>query len=132
MRSRHHGVEDGHPRLLHSAGHACSARAKFRVSDREGSGRVVIVNEALAEKFFPDEDPIGRLLLTFDERGDRIIGVVANAAEAALTDGAVPARYMLYEQMPFVYAAGFRSCQGRLRATDSGRARPCALGHTVE
>jgi len=75
----------------------------FDVSDREGSGRVVIVNEALAEKFFPNEDPLGRLLLTFDERGERIIGVVANAAEAALTDGAVSARYVLYEQMPFVY-----------------------------
>jgi hypothetical protein len=75
----------------------------FDVSDREGSGRVVIVNEALAQKFFPNEDPLGRLLLTFDERGERIIGVVANAAEAALTDGAVPARYVLYEQMPFVY-----------------------------
>jgi putative ABC transport system permease protein len=75
----------------------------FDVSDREGSGRVVIVNEALVEKFFPNEDPLGRLLLTFDERGERIIGVVANAAEAALADGAVPARYLLYEQMPFVY-----------------------------
>jgi predicted permease len=75
----------------------------FDASDREGSGRVVIINEALAEKFFPNEDPLGRLLLTFDERGERIIGVVANAAEAALTDGSVPARYVLYEQMPFVY-----------------------------
>jgi predicted permease len=75
----------------------------FDASDRDGSGRVVIINEALAEKFFPNEDPLGRLLLTFDERGERIIGVVANAAESALTDGSVPARYVLYDQMPFVY-----------------------------
>jgi predicted permease len=75
----------------------------FDASDREGSGRVVIINEALAEKFFPNEDPIGRLLLTFDDGGERIIGVVANAAEAALTDGSVPTRYVPYEQMPFVY-----------------------------
>jgi putative ABC transport system permease protein len=74
----------------------------FDASDRDGSGRVVIINEALAEKFFPNEDPVGRVLLTFDG-GERIIGVVANAAEAALTDRSVPARYVLYEQMPFVY-----------------------------
>lgn len=75
----------------------------FDASDRDDSGRVVIINEALAEKFFPNEDPVGRVLLTFDG-GERIIGVVANAAEAALTDRSVPARYVLYEQMPFVYA----------------------------
>lgn len=77
----------------------------FDASDREGSGRVVIINEALAAKFFPGEDPIGRVLMTgFDDNGERIVGVVANAAEANLTDAAVPARYVLYEQMPFVYS----------------------------
>jgi predicted permease len=77
----------------------------FDASDRDGSNRVVIINAALAAKFFPDEDPIGRVLLTgLGEGGERIIGVVANAAEADLTDGVVPARYVLYEQMPFVYS----------------------------
>lgn len=79
----------------------------FDSSDREGSDRVVIINEALAAKFFPGEDPIGRVLLTGldqgTDRGERIIGVVANAAEAELTDTAVPARYMLYDQLPFMY-----------------------------
>jgi putative ABC transport system permease protein len=77
----------------------------FDASDREGSGRVVIINEALAAKFFPGEDPIGRVLMTgFDDNGERIVGVVGNAAEVNLTDAAVPARYVLYEQMPFVYS----------------------------
>jgi predicted permease len=75
----------------------------FDTSDRDGSARVTIINEALAEKFFPNEDPIGRVVLTLDTSGERIIGVVANAAESALTSGPVPARYVLYEQMPFVY-----------------------------
>lgn len=76
----------------------------FNTSDRETSERVVIVNDALATKYFPGEDPIGRVLLTgFDDRGERIIGVVGNAAEAELTDGPVPTRYMLYEQIPGVW-----------------------------
>jgi putative ABC transport system permease protein len=75
----------------------------FSASDRAGSERVVIVNEALAAKFFPNEDPIGQVLQTMDETGERIVGVVSNAAEATLVEGPVPARYVLYQQMPFVY-----------------------------
>jgi predicted permease len=72
----------------------------FQPSDRQNASRLVIINEALAAKFFPGEDPIGRVLQTFDEAGERIIGVVGNAAEANLTDAAVPARYMLFEHVP--------------------------------
>ena len=75
----------------------------FLPSDREGSEPVVIINEALAAKFFPGDDPLGRVVQTFGEPGERIIGIVGNAAEASLTDAPVPARYMLYQQMPFLY-----------------------------
>ena len=73
----------------------------FDSSDREGGERAVVINEALAAKFFPNEDPIGRVIFTgFGDDGERIIGVVANAAEATLRDVAVPARYMLTDQLP--------------------------------
>lgn len=76
----------------------------FDASDREGSDRVVVINEALAAKFFGGEDPIGRVLLTgFDNRGERVVGVVGNAAEADLKDAAVPARYMLYDHLPIAW-----------------------------
>ena len=96
-------------------------------SDREGSDRVVIINEALAAKFFPGEDPLGKVLQTFDERGERIVGVVGNAAEANLTDAPVPARYMLYEQMPIVYNQVSFVLRTESRRAILGIAR-CALG----
>jgi len=74
----------------------------FSPSDRASSERVVVINEALAAKFFPHEEPVGQVLVTFGDSGERIIGVVSNAAEARLRDGAVPARYMLWQQLPFV------------------------------
>jgi putative ABC transport system permease protein len=74
----------------------------FSPSDGEGSERVVVVNEALAARFFPGEDPLGKVLQTFGEPGERIVGVVANAAEADLRDPPVPARYVLYQQVPFL------------------------------
>ena len=75
----------------------------FLASDREGTDRVVIINEALAAKFFPGEDPLGKALQTFDDTGERIVGIVGNTAEANLTDAPVPARYMLFQQVPIVY-----------------------------
>jgi putative ABC transport system permease protein len=73
----------------------------FQPMDRADTERVVVVNEALAARFFGGENPLGRVLHTgFDERGERIIGIVENVAEGNLTDPAAPARYMLYEQVP--------------------------------
>jgi putative ABC transport system permease protein len=75
----------------------------FEPTDRAATERVVVVNEALAAKYFGSEDPIGRVLMTFGDTGERIIGVVENAAEADLTDAPVPARYILYDQLPTVW-----------------------------
>lgn len=76
----------------------------FQSTDRAGVERVVVINEALAAKYFPGEDPIGRMLHTgFEDGGERIVGVVENVAEAYLTDGPVPARYMLYDQVPDIW-----------------------------
>ena len=76
----------------------------FQSADHANSERVVVINEALAAKYFSGEDPVGRIINTgFDDRGERIIGVIANVAEAELTDAPAPARYMLYSQVPPVW-----------------------------
>ncbi len=75
----------------------------FDISDRAETERVVVVNEALVKKYFPDVDPVGRRIGSgFDTTFVRIIGVVENVAENALTEADVPARYMLADQLPFV------------------------------
>jgi putative ABC transport system permease protein len=72
----------------------------FLPADRDTTERIVVINEALADRYFAGEDPIGRLLHTgFDAGGERIVGVVENVAEGRLTDPPGPARYMLYEQV---------------------------------
>jgi predicted permease len=75
----------------------------FDASDRDRTEPVVVINEALAERFFRGVDPVGQRLGSFDGPGERIVGVVGNAAEAELTDAAVPARYMLFQHVPIVY-----------------------------
>jgi putative ABC transport system permease protein len=72
------------------------------------SGGVVVINEALAEKYFPGENPIGRRLQGGFSGSWTVIGVVQNVAEAALTDEEEPSRYYLARQVAwFGNAASF-------------------------
>jgi len=66
---------------------------------------VVVINQALADRYFPGVDPVGRRIAFRRGRWDRIVGVVENVAEMELSPEPVPARYMLYEQAPFVNLA---------------------------
>jgi len=89
----------------------------FEPTDRSGSEPVVVINEALAKKFFPGEDPVGRRLDEGDAGLARIVGVVENVAEAGLTDAPEPARYMLYDQFPG-YTPGSNSLVLRVERGD--------------
>jgi predicted permease len=55
----------------------------------------IVINEALAKKYFPGENPIGRIVGGGYVNPQRIIGVVADVAEGGLTDEPQPARYYL-------------------------------------
>jgi len=57
----------------------------FAPTDRPGGPTVVIISEAIRDRFFPGESPIGRRILG-PEGGAEIVGVVGNIRRAALTD----------------------------------------------
>jgi putative ABC transport system permease protein len=61
---------------------------EFSPRDGPGSQRVILVNEALARQFFPDEDPVGRST----DRGT-IIGVVGDVRQETLRVPATPEIY---------------------------------------
>ena len=63
---------------------------------------VAIINEAMAEKCFPNANPIGRKLRAFPwgNRPCEIVGVVANTRTEALTQKARPEIYWCYWQFP--------------------------------
>jgi len=74
------------------------------ITDADGSGveRVVVINEALAKKYFPGINPIGQLVGDGAGSPARVVGVVGNAAERYLTDAAQPVRYAAEAQMSWV------------------------------
>jgi predicted permease len=84
-----------------TAGIAVREGRGFTVSDRPDGEPVVVINEALAKKYFPEGNSLGRRIETGYGAWARIVGVVEDVAEANLTDGPEPARYMLAEQIPY-------------------------------
>jgi putative ABC transport system permease protein len=77
----------------------------FSEADKAGAPTVVIINQTLARKFFPDEDPVGRRLL-YDGPVE-IVGVVGDVKYRGLGDEVAPAIYLSLQQSPFfgVYVA---------------------------
>src|SRR6185369_5532176 len=78
---------------------------EFTSGDVLNTPLVVIINESLARLFWTDypngQDPIGqRLLLGIDPRPFEIVGVVADARQAALEIEAKPSMFIVYGQSP--------------------------------
>jgi putative ABC transport system permease protein len=73
----------------------------FTGSDRAGAQPVAIVNEAMARRFWPDQDPIGRRFRTKDDRDSpwlTVVGVVGDVRQIGLDQPVRPEMYVPYPQ----------------------------------
>jgi len=73
----------------------------FTERDGYGAQSVVIINETLARRFFPNEDPIGKLVdldVTGLDTGSQIIGVVGNVKHFGLDAEPKPESFLPYYQ----------------------------------
>jgi predicted permease len=70
----------------------------FQDSDTAASPGVLLINEELARRAFPNENPIGKRIL-FDEPST-IVGVVRNVKQAGLDISPLPELYISYLQDP--------------------------------
>jgi predicted permease len=77
--------------------------------DTEASSSVVVINEAMARQFWPNEDPVGREI-TFDfspaERPRLIVGIVGNVKQFDLMRESQPQAFVSYLQLP-THTAGW-------------------------
>jgi len=75
----------------------------FARSDDDKSPQVAVINEALARRYFADEDPIGKKInVRFGRPVTReIIGVVGDVRHAGLDDAPRPEVFLYHPQYPF-------------------------------
>jgi putative ABC transport system permease protein len=65
--------------------------------------RVLLINETLAKRYFPGEDPVGKQIeVSWDGSGpDEIVGVVGDIREGAVNKEAEPAIYWSHPREPY-------------------------------
>jgi putative ABC transport system permease protein len=66
----------------------------FNKGDHMESPRVVIINRAMARKFWGNESPIGKSLVYWGTRSARVVGVVSNVKRFGLNAAAPPECYL--------------------------------------
>lgn len=79
----------------------------LRDTDTANSAPVLVINEAMAKKYWPKQDPIGQELVIGKGLGDdfndpprQIVGVVRNIRETSIQDGEIPVMYVPQSQQP--------------------------------
>ena len=74
----------------------------FTTADVQNMPKVAVVNEALVRQQFAGQDPLGQVVRPFgtDGPGFRIVGVVGNVKNRALTDSLRPELYFPEHQLP--------------------------------
>lgn len=93
------------PEIFRTLGIPLIAGRDFNERDDLQSPRVVIVNEAFAKRFFPNENPLGKLITPgLREHGKKvarqIVGVVGDVRHKALSEEVTPEYYLPYSQIP--------------------------------
>ena len=69
-------------------------------ADNGTSQKVMVVNQAFVDRFWPTRDPIGLSVRTLLRNGDpyQVVGAVGNVRQAGLGDGPVPEMYVTQPQ----------------------------------
>jgi putative ABC transport system permease protein len=79
----------------------------FSDTDRWGSPQVVLITEAAARQYFPNEDPIGKRITLGWGRGENkpraggeVVGIIGDVKDAGLDEPDPPQIYLPYRQWP--------------------------------
>ncbi|HZU31240.1 MAG TPA: ABC transporter permease [Candidatus Angelobacter sp.] len=91
------------PRFFAAIGTSLHEGRLFEDTDTATSQQVVIVNEAMAKKYWPNEDPIGKQVGLGNPKAPvmAVVGVIENIKKQTLHDIPGPEMYVPYTQNPW-------------------------------
>ena len=109
----------------------------FTDEERQSNEHVIVLSEAMAERLFPGEDPIGRHVDLHEADANNpwytVVGVAANVKNGGLATESEPEYYKLWRNRPEDWNTGFAGADGGMLATFilSTPANPEALGSLI-
>jgi predicted lysophospholipase L1 biosynthesis ABC-type transport system permease subunit len=77
------------------------AGREFSEADNAEAPKVLIVNQALARRYWPNENPIGKHIVVGRQAPSEVVGVVADVKNRGLALDAQPQIYMPFPQLPW-------------------------------
>jgi putative ABC transport system permease protein len=75
----------------------------FNEHDNANAPRVVVINQAMAERFYADRDPLGQTVRLEGNVTATIVGVVGNVKHYSLDEPTIAQIYISYPQDPFIF-----------------------------
>ena len=82
----------------------------FTEQDQAGAPQVVVINQTMSRRYWPDDDPIGKRIrisgtgLTDSDITATIVGVVGDVKHGSLDERSTPQIYLSFAQNPFIFA----------------------------
>jgi putative ABC transport system permease protein len=73
----------------------------FADTDADGTPMVIVVNQAMVRRFWPNQNPIGRRITTDNKTWYSIVGIAGDVRQMGLQADSEPEVYMSYLQDPF-------------------------------
>ena len=73
----------------------------FADTDSDGTPMVIVVNQAMARRFWPNQSPIGRRITTDNKTWYSIVGIAGDVRQMGLRADSEPEVYVSYLQDPF-------------------------------
>ncbi|MCZ6444776.1 MAG: ABC transporter permease, partial [Planctomycetota bacterium] len=94
---------------------------QFTAADNNESASVVIINEAMAKKYWPTENPLGQRIVVHEGRygSSVIIGIVGDVRRRGLDQAAPPVMYVPYHRRPRPVVGLFVQAEGEPMALAS-------------
>jgi putative ABC transport system permease protein len=91
------------PNYFRAAGTPLLRGRYLQESDRPESVPVTIINNAMARKYWPNEDSLGKMLGLGSPRFPpmKVVGIVADMKHQSLREQVMPEMYVMYTQKPY-------------------------------
>src|SRR5471032_2114828 len=99
FRTMHVPMQAG--REFTDADNAEAPKSSIQASQIYGTVKVVIVNQALARRYWPNQNPLGKHIVVGRQAASEVVGVAADVKNRGLALDAQPQSYIPFPQLPW-------------------------------